>query len=243
MSVKIHVEVFVAAQLLTRSQGTFTAEELRHEIQQRFGDTRPGVNTHISAHCVANAPRHAGTVHNYLWRLDHGLLRAFDPAEDHPHPSRANASWVPNREDVPSEYRYLLPRTAPQPDTEPEPVQFQTPIGSFVCYDASLPFVKYYLFRPDYHQRQEQVDARERAGEQVSWEERRRLRRYGELLLAVDKNGFAADLFLDRELVDDAEVETLIQGVCDVLNTIKLGSDGGAFSVYWMADIAVYNFT
>lgn len=108
MSKKIHVEVFVAAQLLGRRQGAFTSDELRREIERLFDDTRPGVNTHISAHCVANAPRNAGTVYNFLWRLEHGTLRPFDPARDRPHPSRRDAASTPRQDDVPPDYRYLL---------------------------------------------------------------------------------------------------------------------------------------
>jgi hypothetical protein len=110
MKTKIHVEVFVASQLLSRSQGTFTKEDLRAEIRRLFGDTRPGVGTHISAHCVANAPKNAGTVHNYLWRLGHGLYRAFDPVRDIPHPSRRHAHHEPHAENVPMQYRDLLTR-------------------------------------------------------------------------------------------------------------------------------------
>jgi hypothetical protein len=112
MSAKIHVEVFVAAQLLSRRQETFTAEALRQEVKRLFGDTRPGVGTHISAHCVANAPRNAGTVYNYLWRLEQGLLRAFDPVKDRPHTSRTDAAWFPRRGDVPLRYQHLLPQDA-----------------------------------------------------------------------------------------------------------------------------------
>lgn len=108
MKTKIHVEVFVASQLLGRRQGTFTTEGLHREIKQLFDDTRPGVSTHISADCVANARRNAGTVYNFLWRLDRGLFRVFDPAPDVPHPTRANASCFPRREDVPLEYRSIL---------------------------------------------------------------------------------------------------------------------------------------
>ena len=108
MRTKIHVEVFVASQLLGRRQGTFTTEGLRREIKRLFDDTRPGVSTHISAHCVANARRNAGTVYNFLWRVDQGLYRVFDPATDVPHPTRANASCFPRREDVPLEYRSML---------------------------------------------------------------------------------------------------------------------------------------
>ncbi len=109
MGTKIHVEVFVASQLLGRRQEMFTAEALRREIQRLFGDSRPGVNTHISAHCVANAPRNAATVYNYLWRLDQGLFRVFDPVKDWPHSTRADAACFPRRDNVPSAYRCLVP--------------------------------------------------------------------------------------------------------------------------------------
>lgn len=109
MRPKIHVEVFIASRLLSQRQEVFTPRDLREEILRLFGDTRPGVNIHISAHCVANAPRNAGTVHNYLWRVSPGSLRIFDPTRDQPHPSRADALAFPHREDVPQAYQYLLP--------------------------------------------------------------------------------------------------------------------------------------
>ncbi|MGC9467942.1 MAG: hypothetical protein ACP5HS_05085 [Anaerolineae bacterium] len=99
---KIHVEVYLAAQALADRQGTFTPKELRQEIARRFGDTRSGVQTHISAHCVANAPKNIGTPSNYLWRLPDGRLRPFDPTRDTPHPSRRNARHRPVGEDLPS---------------------------------------------------------------------------------------------------------------------------------------------
>lgn len=107
---KIHVEVFLAAQILAQNQDSFTPEELRKEIERRFGDTRPGIQTHISAHCVANAPKNAAVVSNYLWRLPDGQLRPFNPAADQPHPSRENARVQPDIRDVPVEYRQLLPQ-------------------------------------------------------------------------------------------------------------------------------------
>ena len=111
--IKIHVEVFVASRLLGQRQEAFTAEELRREIERLFSDMRPGVSTHISAHCVANAPRNAPAVYNYLWRLDHGNLRPFDSRIDRPHPSRADAACLPPVEDVPPQYVYLLSEERP----------------------------------------------------------------------------------------------------------------------------------
>ncbi len=108
MASKIHVEVFVAAQLLSRRQRTFTPEELVAEIVRRFDDRRLGVQTHVTAHCVANLPRSANNVYNYLWRLDRGLLRVFSPDVDLPHPDRQDAPTRPDPADVPEAYRYLL---------------------------------------------------------------------------------------------------------------------------------------
>lgn len=105
---KIHVEVWIAARMLAQHQDSFTLEELRREIEQRFGDTRPGVVTHVSAHCVANAPRNAATVSNYLWRLPDGRLRPFDPTRDRSHPDRTGVRSVPDRRDIPTAYLGLL---------------------------------------------------------------------------------------------------------------------------------------
>ena len=108
MRTKIQVEVFVATQLLGQSLDTFTTDDLRLEIKERFGDTRPGVNTHISAHCVANAPRNAVTVYNYLWRLRPAQFRPFHPVSDRPHATRVDAAAVPRIGDIPVQYRYLV---------------------------------------------------------------------------------------------------------------------------------------
>jgi len=98
---KIHVEVYLAARALAQDQDSFTPAELRSEIERRFGDTRPGVRTHISAHCVANAPKNIGTPSNFLLRLGHGRIRLFDPTRDIPHPSRRDARTMPDPRDLP----------------------------------------------------------------------------------------------------------------------------------------------
>ncbi|MBN1878343.1 MAG: hypothetical protein JXA33_29265 [Anaerolineae bacterium] len=108
MALKIHIEVFIAAQLLAQRQKTFTLDELNQVIVQNFGDMRIGVQTHISAHCVANVPRSAKTVYNYLWQLDRGLLRVFSPDVDIPHPSRLDAITRPDPDEIPGDYRAIL---------------------------------------------------------------------------------------------------------------------------------------
>jgi hypothetical protein len=106
---KIHVEIYLAAQMLKRKQGTFSSGELVGRIQQKFGDTRPGVQTHATSHCVANKPLHTAYANNYLWQLGRGQYRCFDPARDTPHPDRLGGRDRPPLEDVPSEYHHLLP--------------------------------------------------------------------------------------------------------------------------------------
>lgn len=105
---KIHVEIFLAAQLLQREQGTFTAQDIVDRVRQEWGDERPGVSTHASAHCVANAKANTATPYNYLWRIEHGRYRCFDPARDQPHPSRAGRPAQPVERDVPVAYRWAL---------------------------------------------------------------------------------------------------------------------------------------
>jgi len=109
MRLKINVEVFIVSRLLAQRKEMFSNGELEREIERLFGDTRPGVSTNIAAHCAANSPRQAAVVYNYTWRVRRGHYRLFNPATDQPHRSRADARRFPLREDVPAEYRYLLP--------------------------------------------------------------------------------------------------------------------------------------
>ena len=50
---KIHVEIYLAAQMLQRERGTFSTSELVERVRKKFGDERLGVQTHAAAHCVA----------------------------------------------------------------------------------------------------------------------------------------------------------------------------------------------
>jgi hypothetical protein len=104
----IHTEVFIVSRLLAQQEETFTKNDLREEIERRFGDTRPGVDTHISSHCVANVRESAAHVYCYLWREGRGLYRVFDPDRDTPHPTRTDCTCMPEEGDIPEEYRYLV---------------------------------------------------------------------------------------------------------------------------------------
>jgi hypothetical protein len=71
---------------------------------------------------VANAARHTGYILNYLWRIERGVYRCFDPTQDQPHPSRVNGRHQPDWQDVPSTYRWLLDPSLPTPSGTFEPV-------------------------------------------------------------------------------------------------------------------------
>ncbi|MBC8264591.1 MAG: hypothetical protein H8E47_10765 [Anaerolineales bacterium] len=119
---KIHVEIYVAAHMLQREQGTFSAIELVDRVRQEFGDTRPGVQVHATSHCVANKPLYTGYINNYLWQLEHGRYRCFDPARDTPHPDRVGGRIHPPLPDVPPKYRWLLqPEVTPAETFQPVP--------------------------------------------------------------------------------------------------------------------------
>lgn len=106
--VKIHVEVFIASQMLEKQQGTFSVEELKRFIKREFNDERPGVSTHISAHCVANAPLNTAHAYNYLWRLAANELRSFHAGRDTPVAARLGLASQPEVADVPTKYRHLM---------------------------------------------------------------------------------------------------------------------------------------
>jgi hypothetical protein len=130
--------------------------------------------------------------------------------------------------------------TVPQPSAprpENEESRFQTPIGDFVRHESRPPYVEYYLFRPDHDDLLRRIIEKTRAGEELDWEEARHLKRFGLLMLASDYKGFNARLFLDRTLVDESELETLIEETYKLLGQIPSGSEGGVLSVHWMESI------
>jgi hypothetical protein len=105
---EIHVEVFIASRILGKSQLKFSTNDLMRFIYNEFKDDRPGITTHISSSCVANAPLNHASGYNYLWRENTGEYRPFQPGNDLPKPERERDRYQPLREIVPEEYRYLL---------------------------------------------------------------------------------------------------------------------------------------
>ena len=122
---KIHVEIFVASRLLAARRPIFTRQELYQKVVEVFDDSRPGVASYIhSSRFLANRVFQSRYVFNYLWDLDGGLLRCFDPERDAPVRSRLNATSQPPAEDVPPRYLDLLRavRTAPLTPLPPGPL-------------------------------------------------------------------------------------------------------------------------
>ena len=107
---KIHVEIYLASLLLARERNTFTRRDIIDRVEAEFGDSRPGVGTHASAHTVANARKNTQVVYNYLWRVCRGNYRCYDPSRDVPHPSRRDSASRPSARDVPWKYFYLIVR-------------------------------------------------------------------------------------------------------------------------------------
>lgn len=110
-SVKVADEVWIATALLHRenpARANFTVKEIvgRAAKQSVEGELRPGVRVHALLHCVANRPPNPGRYRMLFatGKLTRRLFRAGDPYDL----GREGAKIVPAREEIPSEYHYLL---------------------------------------------------------------------------------------------------------------------------------------
>jgi hypothetical protein len=79
-------------------------------IKKEFSDEKPGINTHVTAACVANAPLNHPYCYNYLWRIGHGEYRTFHPGRDQLKPEKKEYRHQPYPQDVPENCQYLLHR-------------------------------------------------------------------------------------------------------------------------------------
>lgn len=107
-SLRIHVEVFIASQILGRDQGVFSTKDITKFIRQEFGDSRPGIRPYVNSVCVANVPLHHLLGYNYLWRTPLGALRLFNSKVDLPHSGREYCHIQPKLADLPEKYQYLF---------------------------------------------------------------------------------------------------------------------------------------
>jgi len=108
---KVADEVWVAVALLHREhpkQLDFTIEQIMERTAKEAGKEplRPGVYVHVVQHCVANRPPNPGR-YRMLFETAPGRRRLFRGGDVYD-PAREGSKTVPAREDIPSEYTYLL---------------------------------------------------------------------------------------------------------------------------------------
>jgi hypothetical protein len=130
MSVKVADEAWIALAKLHRKhpeRQSFRPQEVVQSARQLGLHTqlRPGVQTHVYKHAVANVAPTAGR-YRMFYRLDDGSVRLFRPG-DIAHPNR-RGKITPKREEIPAEYQHLLDwyerkyaeeATPPRPEDDP----------------------------------------------------------------------------------------------------------------------------
>ena len=109
--VKVADEVWLATALLHRERPTqldFTIDQIMERATRESGKEplRPGVYVHVVQHCVANRPPSPGR-YRMLYETAPSRRRLFRSGDNYD-PAREGAKTVPAREDIPSEYAYLL---------------------------------------------------------------------------------------------------------------------------------------
>lgn len=125
--------------------------------------------------------------------------------------------------------------------SEPGISHLRTPTCDFVRYEGRPGYVEYYLFRPGHREHMAAIIEKKRAGEEPDPEELKRLGRFGLLMVAIDEQGLEAHLFLDREKVDEEEVDMFIDAVYGVLDDVPSRPDGGVLTANWMEEIDTYS--
>jgi len=110
-SVKVADEVWIAIALLHREnpkRSDFTVTEIVERAQREglHETLRPGVRVHALLHCVANRAPNPGR-YRMLFATGKVTRRLFRTGDSF-HPGRRDAKIVPNREDIPDKYHYLL---------------------------------------------------------------------------------------------------------------------------------------
>lgn len=108
--IKVADEVWIGCALLhveNPNKQSFFPKEIINRIKREniFGTLRTGIIWHVNLHCVANKPPNPAN-YRMLYALPDGTLRLFKESDDY-HP-RKNGKIMPNSEDIPQKYQYLL---------------------------------------------------------------------------------------------------------------------------------------
>ena len=128
VGLKVADETWIAVALLHREnpeRGDFTINEIveRARRENVFGTLRPGVRVHATLHCVANLQPNPGR-YRMLFATGRSTRRLYREG-DRSVPAREGGKIVPEREEIPEEYRGLIDwyfsEYAAQPRRKPDP--------------------------------------------------------------------------------------------------------------------------
>ena len=111
MDIKVADEVWISLALLqyeNLSAKSFSNKQIINRIKKEniYGSVRPGIQTHIVSHCLANKPAKPNRC-RMLFSLSDGTKRLYRDS-DNCHSSRRNGKTQPKKSDIPKKYRYLL---------------------------------------------------------------------------------------------------------------------------------------
>jgi hypothetical protein len=104
-------EVWIIMAMLHREhpdRDDFSVEEIRKRAHSEHAteSLRPGFNVHVIEHCVANRAPNSGR-YRMLVETAKGRRRLFRKGDQY-HPAREGSKAVPEPEELPTQYRYLL---------------------------------------------------------------------------------------------------------------------------------------
>ncbi len=128
-----------------------------------------------------------------------------------------------------------------QPVLPEEMMEIVTDAGTFIFDETLSPSISYFLFRPDHKEISETFEQNVLQGEPLGPEMMEALHYIAELRLSDGWDTLMADLFIDRDLVDDEEVQGIVEGALVLLDDIEPGPEGTTLTVYWMQEIGVYS--
>ena len=140
----------------------------------------------------------------------------------------------------PNHRRSGAPQQSGQSILPEEMREIVTDNGTFVFDDTLSPSISYFLFRPNHDEVSEAFEQSMLAGEPIDYGALEDLHYIAELRLSDGWKTLMADLFVDRDLVEDEEIQGIVESALVLLDDIEPGPDGTTLTVFWMQEIGVY---
>lgn len=140
MEIKVADEVWISCALLQTEnpeEQAFSNSQIMERIKREniFGSIRPGIQIHISTHCVANVAAKPNK-RRMLYRLPDGRKRLFKDSDNYD-TTRKNGKIIPERAEIPKKYWHLLTwynteynrkgNLPPPPRSTPPPIPIDQP--------------------------------------------------------------------------------------------------------------------